>query len=157
MKRQSREDAISDLGTDTTRRITDSVDSSLKLSIGEGNSSNHRISSSDKRRQLVRQKLPFNSEKNTLKKFRKAIEPPVRSTRNLRLIRKREKIILTGELQKSESRKNPKECVDLIEFCTYILIRLGTAGCAKNVNLLIKITAMIRNMHLSPKNKYSKR
>ena len=77
-------------------------------------------------------------------KLRRALETPVRSQRKVREIRMREKIRLTGELQKSESKnknfrgdnlalylKISQNAPDLIEFCSIILIHLGTAGCGK--------------------------
>ena len=77
-----------------------------------------------------------------------------------------ELIKLTGEFQKSVSiNKNfrggnsslnltiPKDAPNLIEFCSNIPTRLGTAGCARLLNeenpkkcdLFIKTTTMINN------------
>ena len=142
--KRNREDDDSDPGTESTRRITDSTNSSLSPPIEEGNSQNRRISSSGKRRKSGRLQLPFNSGTKTSTKLRRALEQPVRSTRKLREIRMREKIRLTGELQISECNNKsfrggnlatyptiPEDAPDLIEFCSTILIHLGTAGCAK--------------------------
>ena len=100
--KRNREEDDTDPGTESTRRISDSANSSLSPPIEEGISQNRRTLSSGKKRKLGRLQLPFNSGTKTSKKLRRALEPPVRSIRILREIRMREKIRLTGELQISE-------------------------------------------------------